>query len=42
MHSIEEAMMLSEAGFNVRITGAGVVEILSDEEVAAIIEQGDE
>lgn len=42
MHSIEEAMALAEAGFNVQISAGGVVTLLSDEEVSAIIAQGDE
>lgn len=41
IETIEEAMALAEAGFNVRI-GAGVIEILSNAEVEAIIAQGDE
>lgn len=41
MVDMAEAMALAEAGFNVRIT-ANTIEILSDAEVTAIIEAGDE
>ena len=40
--AIEEAFALAEAGFNVRIGPGGVVEVLSNREMEAIIAQGDE
>jgi hypothetical protein len=41
IETIEEAFALAEAGFNVRIS-AGMIEILSNAEVEAIMEAGDE
>lgn len=38
---IDVALDLFDAGFNVMITAAGVG-VMTDEEVAALIEQGDE
>ena len=42
MDSIEEAMALAEAGFNVMIGAGGVVTLLSNAEIAKIMEAGDE
>lgn len=41
MVSIEEAVALAEAGFNVQIKAGGVVAILTDEEVAKIIAEAE-